>query len=33
MEQFKTGEAQAEGVYMEYPANMKEGDQLKGRID
>ena len=29
MEQFKTGEAQAEGVYMEYPANMKEGDQLK----
>ncbi len=29
MEQFKSGEAKAEGVYMEYPANMKEGDQLK----
>ncbi len=28
-EQFKTGEAQAESVYLEYPANMKEGDQLK----
>ena len=29
MEQFKSGEAKAEGMYMEYPANMKEGDQLK----
>ena len=29
MEQFKNGEAKAEGMYLEYPANMKEGDQLK----
>jgi len=29
MEQFKSGEAKVEPVYLEYPANMKEGDQLK----
>ena len=28
-EQFKNGEAKAENVYLEYPAGMKEGDQLK----
>jgi hypothetical protein len=29
MEQYKTGEAKAEAVYLEYPTGMKEGDQLK----
>jgi hypothetical protein len=28
-EQFKNGEAKAENVYLEYPAGMKVGDQLK----
>ena len=29
MEQFKNMEMKAESNYLEYPANMKEGDQLK----
>ena len=29
MEQFKSGEAKVEPVYLEYPASMKAGDQLK----
>ena len=29
MEQFKNTEAKGESVYLEYPANMKAGDQLK----
>ena len=29
MEQMKTGEAKATDVYLEYPANMNVGDQLK----
>ena len=29
MEQYKTAEAKSEEVYLEYPAGMKEGDQLK----
>ncbi len=29
MEQFKTTEAKGEAVYLEYPGNMKVGDQLK----
>ena len=29
MEQMKSGEAKATDVYLEYPANMKVGDQLK----